>query len=240
MSCRETRAALHDHIEQTLPEARRQVVDAHLETCADCRKELSDLRASLALTRDLDDVEPPPFLAARIMARVRAESADAGWLRKLFLRPLRIPAGIAAAVCILFISLSVYTLRTVIEPPGLQPVDLTEPGQWRGTTQQLANHPEQDTKQQAAPDLQITATVQEIDPNARAVLRRLVEMNARILGISSDSGAYRITAEIDKRDRRAFILFMEQIGPNPDIEGGLSAKKTMLTGIALVKAPKNQ
>lgn len=239
MSCRETRAALHDYIEQTLSEARRHEVNAHLATCADCRQELSDLRASLALTRDLDEVEPPPFLVTRIMARVRDESAQASWFRRLFLKPLRIPAGLAAALCVLFISLSVYTIHTLTEPPGPPPGDLTDPGRWRGSAQHLT-HPEQNPKQQTTPDLQITATVQEIEPNAKAVLRRLLEMDARILGISADAGAYRITAEIDKSNRRALILFMEQMGGDLEIDGGLSAKKSMLVGIALVKGPKHQ
>ena len=73
----------HDDIRGMLPalagddlsETDRARVERHVADCAACRSELAALRAVVQAVRTTPEVDSPPWLAARIMARVREEGA---------------------------------------------------------------------------------------------------------------------------------------------------------------------
>ena len=54
-----------------LDPAERLRVEEHLAGCDSCRAELADLQTALRLIRTTHEVEPPVWLATRVMARVR-------------------------------------------------------------------------------------------------------------------------------------------------------------------------
>ncbi len=82
MSCRPHRARLGPYLEGDLGDAERARTAAHLESCASCRQELALLHGTVALLRGLPDVEPPPHLAQRVVARLRdGEGAASFWDR---------------------------------------------------------------------------------------------------------------------------------------------------------------
>ncbi len=58
-------------------------VQAHLESCAGCRRELEELRAAMALLDAWEPPEPSPYFLTRLQARLREEreAAPSGWLR---------------------------------------------------------------------------------------------------------------------------------------------------------------
>lgn len=77
--CREWRLSLGAHALGQLAEDERVALEAHLEGCAECRAELESL-ASVARLMPLADPErfgsapaPPPALADRVAATIRAE-----------------------------------------------------------------------------------------------------------------------------------------------------------------------
>ena len=250
MSCRDIQSDFHDYIDQALADSKRLQIEAHLEECTRCRRELSDIKSSLALTQNLEEVDPPPFFTARIMAEVRTSSHAKSWLKRILLRPIRISAGTLAAIAILVVSLQLYTMWILGKPttrpsmisdnmvPQL-PDDFSSQGQPPDPGEILANHSLPDTMAQRLPDLQLTMGVQAIDPAAEAVLRHLLDMGGRILSIVAHGGEYRIMADIETEDKQELIQFLERIGHNEQVTGGLSSQTSTLVSIVLLRQPVN-
>jgi len=63
----------------------RALMEEHLEGCAECRSDLRELAETVTRLRDLGEVEPPPWLTAKVMARVREDAGrERGLFRRLF------------------------------------------------------------------------------------------------------------------------------------------------------------
>jgi putative zinc finger protein len=139
-SCREWREALAAHALGTIPERERAAIEAHLEGCAACRTELESL-AGVARLLPLANPEhfdtapaPPPALADRVAATIRAEQ------RTVRRRKLRLglalsgaTAAVAAAVLAIFVlpgggnSTPEQHIAFQSLPPGLQIEATLEP-----------------------------------------------------------------------------------------------------------------
>lgn len=76
-------------------------VEEHVRGCAACRAQADELRATLALMDEWQEVEPSPYFDQRLRARVREEAA----VRPGFWAWLRKPA--LAAVFVLMIAVGV-------------------------------------------------------------------------------------------------------------------------------------
>jgi hypothetical protein len=68
------------------PEAAPAKVLVHLESCEGCRRELEELRATMALLEAWEAPEPSPYFLSRLDARMREERAaePVGWLQGAF------------------------------------------------------------------------------------------------------------------------------------------------------------
>ena len=71
MNCDDCRDLILDLLYEELPPARRREAEAHLASCPDCRRELTELKSTVAAVRRLPDPEPPPFLDTKVKARAR-------------------------------------------------------------------------------------------------------------------------------------------------------------------------
>src|SRR5512136_2295250 len=110
MTCKEIESLLPGMVDDVLPEAEKKRIEAHMASCASCRKALEDLRKTDERVKRLEEVEPPPWLKARVMARVREEAGQKeGLFRKLFY-PLhiKIPIQALATVLITVVAWNVY------------------------------------------------------------------------------------------------------------------------------------
>lgn len=97
-----------------LDHAERERIAAHLSSCPECRAELADLQTALRLVRSTPEVEPPPWLTARIMAHLKARQAEKrSWLQRLFL-PLHVKLPLEA-VAVLFVCVTGYYLSRTVE-----------------------------------------------------------------------------------------------------------------------------
>jgi anti-sigma factor RsiW len=67
------------------PEKAPAKVQAHVAECDRCRKELAELRATLALLDTWEAPEPNPYFMTRMEARLREEraAAPASWISRL-------------------------------------------------------------------------------------------------------------------------------------------------------------
>jgi hypothetical protein len=110
--CREWRESLGAQALGQLPDAERVALEAHLEGCAECRAELESL-ASIARLMPLADPErfgaapvPPPSLAKRVTATIRAERR--AQRRRRF--RLRLTLGGATAAVAAAATLAIFVL----------------------------------------------------------------------------------------------------------------------------------
>ncbi|HKB50358.1 MAG TPA: zf-HC2 domain-containing protein [Solirubrobacterales bacterium] len=108
--CREWRESLGAHALGRLPEEERAALEAHLEGCPECRAEMEAL-AGVAQLLPLADPEhfgtapaPPPSLADRVAATIRAERRSQRRQRlRLGLAFSGITAAVAAAALAIFV-----------------------------------------------------------------------------------------------------------------------------------------
>jgi len=110
MTCKEIEDLLPGMIDGALPETEKKRIEAHLETCASCRKAFADLRMSDERVKSLEEVEPPPWLKTRVMARVREEAGQKEGFLKKFFYPLhiKVPIQALATVLIAVVAWNVY------------------------------------------------------------------------------------------------------------------------------------
>jgi hypothetical protein len=115
VSCRPYRELISGLLDGALTPAERERLQEHLGQCPACRESLEELRLTLERIKALGPVEPPPWLAEKILARVRAQPPVAGRrLLPLALRPVLL------AACLLLVCLTGYRLMRVSGPPSSQ------------------------------------------------------------------------------------------------------------------------
>jgi|SRR5579859_3063965 len=106
-----------------------QDAHAHLARCADCSKQLDELRATMALLDAWEAPEPNPYFMTRLNARLaeEREAAPAGWLERMRARftyssrlTLR-PVAAMAMTAVLLIGGGTYLGWTNLETPPPPP-----------------------------------------------------------------------------------------------------------------------
>ena len=87
MICRKLETELKKTLPDLLLDPDRAPAEAraHVEQCADCRRELAALQATMSALDGWEGVEPSPFFDARMAARMREErnAPPAGWLARM-------------------------------------------------------------------------------------------------------------------------------------------------------------
>jgi hypothetical protein len=112
VNCARVRSHLGDHLEGDLELRVRTRVDEHLGRCANCARELSELRSTVGLLRSLPAPQPPGELANEVMRRIgagegRTRRQPPAVIRRLF-EP-RVAAALAAGLAGFAIFTSVET-----------------------------------------------------------------------------------------------------------------------------------
>ncbi|MRR57704.1 MAG: DUF2275 domain-containing protein [Deltaproteobacteria bacterium] len=102
------RHKLSAYLDGAVTPAEKSLIEKHLEECRDCRNSLHELEKTVLHVRSLGEVEPPPWLAVKVMARVREEAGrEKGLLRRLLEMPLRWQVPVEAAALV-FLSVTGY------------------------------------------------------------------------------------------------------------------------------------
>jgi hypothetical protein len=111
----------HEEIRSMLPamaggdlsKTDQSLLEQHLVECPACRSELSQLQAVVAAVRSTPQLEPPPWLASRIMARVKEEQeSHRSWFARLFL-PLQIKLPLEALALVMICATTWYVMQDV-------------------------------------------------------------------------------------------------------------------------------
>jgi hypothetical protein len=107
MTCDETRDTLSAYLDEALSPEERSLVDAHLEGCAECRRELEALRGTIALLQRVEPARAPVGFVDRVVAAARPRP----WYRRaadaVFL-PLSVKLPLEAAAVVMVGLLAVY------------------------------------------------------------------------------------------------------------------------------------
>jgi anti-sigma factor RsiW len=94
--CNDIEHNLSAYLEGTLSPEVKTIVEEHLASCPHCTKAVENLKKTEKLAREMEEVEPPPWFAQKIMSHVREEAQlKESLFRKLFY-PLHIKIPIQA------------------------------------------------------------------------------------------------------------------------------------------------
>jgi hypothetical protein len=128
MECQEIRKNLSAYLEGMVAPEDQELIDQHLASCRACSTALYELNRTGEVLKNLKEVEPPPWMKQKIMARVREEAEPKkGSIQKLFY-PLHIKVPLEAFATVLIAVVAVYVFKTV-EPQmkDLQVPSVREP-----------------------------------------------------------------------------------------------------------------
>ncbi len=129
MNHADVKSCLADYLEGDLSLDRRARVDAHLDGCADCAREVDQMRRMIRLLQLLPEPETPPLIAANVMRRIRAGESRSGLVTR-FVRAVGgtldpgfvLPAAvIASAALVLVVWTDPDSVRSSFRPGSLVP-----------------------------------------------------------------------------------------------------------------------
>jgi hypothetical protein len=126
MMCHDVREQLSALIDDALASHERETLDAHLATCADCRRELEQLRATAALLRRLPVVRAPAGFVDRVMTAAHRPPWPRRLLDALFV-PLRVKLPLEAAAVLLVGVSALYVYQQTPEVRELAQQEAREP-----------------------------------------------------------------------------------------------------------------
>jgi len=116
---------LSEYLDGAVTPAEKSLIEKHLKECRDCRNALRELEKTIHHVRNLGEVEPPPWLAVKVMARVREEAGrKTGVLRRLLAVPLRWRVSVEAAALV-FLSVTGYLVYQNVSSEMKQIVPLS-------------------------------------------------------------------------------------------------------------------
>ena len=128
MECQDIRKNLSAYLEGMVAPEDQELIDQHLASCRACSTALYELNRTGEVLKNLKEVEPPPGMKQKIMARVREETEPKkGFIQKLFY-PLHIKVPLEAFATVLIAVVAVYVFKAV-EPQmkDLQVPSVREP-----------------------------------------------------------------------------------------------------------------
>lgn len=116
MTCDDARESLSALLDESLAPDERRAVEAHLEGCAECRRELDRLRQTVALLRRVSPAHAPVGFVDRVVAAAQPKP----WYRRIAATvffPLTTKLPVEATALVMVALLAVYTFERT---PSLQ------------------------------------------------------------------------------------------------------------------------
>jgi hypothetical protein len=126
------RRKLSDYLDNAVTAEEKAEIKRHLGSCGICRGAIADLELTVGYLRTLPEVEPPPWLTAKIMAKVgeRAAPKPTFWQRLFF--PLHVKLPLEAVALVILCVTGFYFTRTIgtqapLTTPSLAPQHASVP-----------------------------------------------------------------------------------------------------------------
>lgn len=122
MDCRNARKIIPEHIEGNSPPEQRAMIEEHLRYCEQCMLYAAELKKTIVTLKGLDEIEPPAWLTAKVMKKIREKaSSRKRWLEKLFF-PLHIKLPLEAFATLLITVAAIFIFKNM--GPGLQKMEV--------------------------------------------------------------------------------------------------------------------
>ena len=115
MECKDIQKRLSAYIEKTITPKQKAAIDAHLKQCKRCRQDLAALKKTVEYVQRLEEVEPPRWLAQRVMARVKeeAEVKQRIWQRLFLPAHIKLPLE---AIAVIFLAVGAIYIFKSMQP----------------------------------------------------------------------------------------------------------------------------
>src|SRR5512140_665648 len=120
--CRLHREVMSSYLDGAASPSERAALDVHLAQCPDCRTALEELRWTTRQIRGLESVEPPPWMTAKIMARLRKSGTPSVSIWRRYLFPVLASAQFRVATLV-FVGAAGYY---IVSRPAAVPPDVRE------------------------------------------------------------------------------------------------------------------
>jgi hypothetical protein len=119
MEHNDIRDKLSEYIDGSITAQEKTEIEEHLKTCETCKDALQELRKTIEHVKAIDEVEPPSWMAQKIMAKVRVEAEEKkkGLFGRFFL-PISIKPPIQA-VAVLFLAVTAFYIYRSIQPASV-------------------------------------------------------------------------------------------------------------------------
>jgi hypothetical protein len=133
MDCHNVQEKLNLYMEHLLSSQEEKSLRDHITNCPDCAGALQELEDTISILKNLDRVQPPPWLSAKIMAHIEDEAGNRRSILSWIFRPLTIKIPLQALALVCVVGLSVLLYRANIsefeqtEPPKNRGAEKTVP-----------------------------------------------------------------------------------------------------------------
>jgi hypothetical protein len=114
MEHEDMRRKLSAYLDNAVTAEEKAEIKRHLGSCGTCRGAIADLELTVGYLKTLPVVEPPPWLTAKIMAKIRALAAPRPTLRQRLFYPLHVKLPIEAFALIFLCVTGIYLARTIV------------------------------------------------------------------------------------------------------------------------------
>ncbi len=115
-ACREFREWMSASLDRPLAPSEQAQLGSHLAECPGCAAAWKELQWVHSQLKGLEKVEPPPWLASKIMAKIRAEAAPQRSFWTRFIRPIAMKPQLQAASILLLAATGYYLPRSQRPP----------------------------------------------------------------------------------------------------------------------------
>ncbi len=113
MECSNIKNRLSAYLEGEVSADEKTLIEEHLNSCAGCSADLADLKKTIEYVKEIEEVEPPVWMAQKIMARIRDEGQrKKGIFQRLFY-PLHVKLPLEAVAALLVIGVALYVYRDI-------------------------------------------------------------------------------------------------------------------------------
>lgn len=109
------RHKLSEYLDAAVTAAEKAGIEEHLKACSQCSNALSELRKTIEAVRQVEEAEPPAWMASKIMAGVRAEAERKKSVFQRLFYPLAVKVPLQT-VAVLFLAVTAFYIYRSIRP----------------------------------------------------------------------------------------------------------------------------
>jgi len=122
MDCSNANKILSENIEGNGTPEQQVLIEEHLQSCEQCRLYAADIKKTIETLHALDEIEPPAWLTAKAMKKIRTESKPGKtWIERLFF-PLHVKLPIEAFAAFLITVAAIFIYKNM--GPELQQMEV--------------------------------------------------------------------------------------------------------------------